>query len=207
MEHLAKAQKVSGVHQSKLTKAIPDLLAYAMRVEDIMHVPPTLLDLGVHFVIVPHLPGTYVDGAAIYLDGNSNQPVVAITLRYDRIDAFWFTLMHELAHIILEHEAVLDERIFEEHNGDSKEDKADRFACEHLVDPTAFSAFVKNVKPYFSKSAIDRFAETQGRVTWIVLGQLQYKGIVGYQHLRPLLVKAKPHLEDWIDCPGCVSIK
>ena len=45
--------------------------------------------------------------------------------------------MPELAHTKLKHEAVLDERIFEEHDGDSKEDKADRFACEHLVEPTS----------------------------------------------------------------------
>src|SRR5271157_576991 len=52
---------------------------------------------GIPLVVVPHLPKTYLDGAALKLaDGT---PVVGLTLRYDRIDNFWFCLLHELAHI------------------------------------------------------------------------------------------------------------
>lgn len=54
---------------------------------------------GIHLVIEPHLPKTYLDGAAC-LDSKGN-PVVALTLRYNRVDNFWFTLMHELAHVSL----------------------------------------------------------------------------------------------------------
>jgi hypothetical protein len=50
----------------------------------------------VRFVCLRHLPKTYLDGAAFWL---AEGPAVALTLRYDRIDAFWFTLMHELAHL------------------------------------------------------------------------------------------------------------
>lgn len=52
---------------------------------------------GVHLVVVSHLPKTYLDGAAILLPDGS--PVVGLTLRYDRIDNFWFCLLHELAHV------------------------------------------------------------------------------------------------------------
>lgn len=56
-----------------------------------------LADLGIAFVVFPHLPGTHLDGAAMRRgDGN---PVIALTLRHDRIDNFWFTLLHELAHV------------------------------------------------------------------------------------------------------------
>ena len=52
---------------------------------------------GIRLVIEPHLPGTFLDGAAMHaLDGG---PIIALTLRYDRIDNFWFSLMHELAHV------------------------------------------------------------------------------------------------------------
>jgi HTH-type transcriptional regulator / antitoxin HigA len=54
---------------------------------------------GIHLVIEPHLPKTYLDGA-VCLKCNGN-PVIALTLRHDRVDSFWFTLMHELAHIAL----------------------------------------------------------------------------------------------------------
>jgi len=52
---------------------------------------------GIPLIVVPPLPKTYLDGAALKLaDGT---PVVGLTLRYDRIDNFWFCLLHELAHI------------------------------------------------------------------------------------------------------------
>jgi len=52
---------------------------------------------GIHLVIVPHLPRTYLDGAAIRLPDGT--PVIGMTLRHDRLDNFWFCLLHELAHI------------------------------------------------------------------------------------------------------------
>ena len=52
---------------------------------------------GIPLVIERHLPRTYLDGAALRL--GDGRPVVALTLRYDRIDSFWFSLLHELAHV------------------------------------------------------------------------------------------------------------
>ncbi len=52
---------------------------------------------GIHLIVVPHLPKTYLDGAAIMLPDGT--PVIGLTLRYDRIDYFWFCLLHELAHV------------------------------------------------------------------------------------------------------------
>ncbi|MBI9070820.1 MAG: ImmA/IrrE family metallo-endopeptidase [Melioribacteraceae bacterium] len=54
---------------------------------------------GIHLIIVPHLPKTYLDGAALLLPDGT--PTIALTLRYDRIDNFWFCLLHELAHVSL----------------------------------------------------------------------------------------------------------
>ena len=56
-----------------------------------------LAEHGVALQIVSHLPRTYLDGAAMWVDGG--HPVIGLTLRYDRIDNFWFTLLHELAHL------------------------------------------------------------------------------------------------------------
>ena len=56
-----------------------------------------LAELGVSLQIASHLPRTYLDGAAMWVDGG--RPVIGLTLRYDRIDNFWFTLLHELAHL------------------------------------------------------------------------------------------------------------
>jgi len=52
---------------------------------------------GIILVIAPHLANTYLDGAAMLL--NDGTPVIGMTIRYDRLDNFWFCLLHELAHI------------------------------------------------------------------------------------------------------------
>lgn len=57
-----------------------------------------LSDLGIILVLLPHLPGTHLDGAALRRP-KDGAPVIALTLRRDRIDNFWFTLLHELAHV------------------------------------------------------------------------------------------------------------
>jgi HTH-type transcriptional regulator/antitoxin HigA len=52
---------------------------------------------GIHLIVVSHLPKTYLDGAAMLLPDGT--PVIGLTLRHDRIDNFWFCLLHELAHV------------------------------------------------------------------------------------------------------------
>ena len=52
---------------------------------------------GIVLLAVPHLPRTYLDGAA--LRRKDGTPVIGLTLRFDRIDSFWFCLLHELAHV------------------------------------------------------------------------------------------------------------
>lgn len=54
---------------------------------------------GIHLIVESHLPKTFLDGAAIRSSDTGR--IVALTLRYDRLDNFWFVLLHELAHIAL----------------------------------------------------------------------------------------------------------
>ena len=50
-------------------------------------------------VVESGLPGMSVDGASLHTSAAG--PVLALTLRYDRLDNFWFTLLHELGHIAM----------------------------------------------------------------------------------------------------------
>ncbi len=94
---------------------------------------------GVGLEHVSHLPKTHLDGAALRLpDG---RPVIGLTLRYDRIDNFWFTLLHELAHIGLHLDRYEDEEGFvDDHSlrgtekGETEED-ADQWAQNALIPP------------------------------------------------------------------------
>ena len=101
-----------------------------------------LIHHGIGFEFVPHLPRTHLDGAALRLRDGS--PVVGLTLRYDRIDNFWFTLLHELAHIGLHLDQCEAEGGFvDDHSlrgvesvgGDFMEQDADRWAQDALIPP------------------------------------------------------------------------
>ena len=197
VENLACAHHLPPFDLERAKAALPDLLALAQREEDVAQVPPLLHSLGIHLAIVPHLSHTYLDGAALAL---GDRPVIALTLRYDRIDSFWFTLLHELAHILAQHPGPhLDN--FDEPNGDQVEAEANQMARDWLVDPKAFADFVAVTQPYFSKTNIKSFASSQQRHPGIVLGRLQFYGLVPYRNLRTLLAKVNPFLKDWIDLP------
>jgi HTH-type transcriptional regulator/antitoxin HigA len=94
---------------------------------------------GIHFVVLPHLRQTYLDGAAFMLP--SGNPVIGLTLRYDRLDNFWFCLLHELAHVSKHLTAGkgdiiiddLDLRRLQSTPEDQREVEADRVAQEALI--------------------------------------------------------------------------
>jgi len=89
---------------------------------------------GIHLIIESHLKKTYLDGAAMCLGDGT--PVIALTLRHDRLDNFWFTLMHELAHVALhfngECEAYFDDTD-DKQPKDKIEQEADALAEEVLI--------------------------------------------------------------------------
>ncbi len=99
-------------------------------------VPQMLYERGIHFVLLPHLPKTYLDGACFL--SPEGRPVIGMTLRYDRLDNFWFTLAHELAHVHL-HLHDQDVAFFDdiEHtlcsSDDPREAEANEFARNTLI--------------------------------------------------------------------------
>lgn len=105
-----------------------------------------LADHGVVFIYLEHLPKTYLDGAALRLvDG---RPVIGLTIRYDRIDNFWFTLLHELAHVGLHMDVdALESGFIDDHSllgietspGDSMEKDADQWAQDALIPPEVWA--------------------------------------------------------------------
>ncbi|MBW4688851.1 MAG: HigA family addiction module antidote protein [Komarekiella atlantica HA4396-MV6] len=195
VDNLAKQKTIGSFDHRKLEAAIPEILACAEQAESIVRIPKLLTDLGVHFVIVPHLSKTYLDGAAFYLNKN---PLVALTLRYDRIDSFWFTLMHELAHIVAGHQGIyLDNLDALEDNDEERE--ANQKAANWLIKPQALQDFVCTTQKYFSRQVIEEFAHTQRRHPGIILGRLQHNELVPHKNLRALLVKVSPLLKNWID--------
>lgn len=93
---------------------------------------------GVLLIIEPQLPNTLIDGAALLTEKGT--PVVALTLRYDRIDYFWYTLLHELVHVWRHlntvEEAFVD-RVENAESANAVEKEANRYARDALI-PRAF---------------------------------------------------------------------
>jgi len=92
-----------------------------------------LANHGIHLVTEPHLPKTYLDGA-VCRDADGN-PVIALTLRHDRLDHFWFTLLHELAHVARHLDGGADWFLDDLDADDSEqlEQEADDWAGEALI--------------------------------------------------------------------------
>ena len=88
---------------------------------------------GIHLAVEPHLQHTHLDGAALLLP--RGVPVVALTLRYDRLDNFWFVLVHEVSHVIKDFRSGRREGFFDdlEADPDDVEREADHRASEALI--------------------------------------------------------------------------
>lgn len=150
-----------------------------------------LAGLGVALVILPHLPGTHLDGAAMRrADG---VPVIALTLRRDRIDNFWFTLLHELAHVVF-HLAegtsfILDD--LEIGSSEEIEQEADKLARQALVSDDLWATF--NSGSYASLSDVLAFARRAEVSPAIIAGRWQNKNrdfrkfsrLLGHGSVRP----------------------
>lgn len=135
---LAQAQDVKLAHSYQAGIVTLDFLRQVAQLSASENGPKLaeefLAEHGIILVIAPHLPNTYLDGAALLLQ--SGTPVVGMTLRYDRIDNFWFCLLHELAHIGRHMKAdncfFIDDLKLEA-NDDQTEQEADEWAQEALI--------------------------------------------------------------------------
>ena len=136
-----------------------------------------LADSGVALAVCPHFPGTYAHGATFWL--GRNKAVVMMTLRYKWADVFWFSLFHELGHILFHNrQAVILEGKDADSTRKTLEEEADQFAADTLILPGAYKAFLKASR--FFAEDIDRFARKVGISPGIVVGRLQKEG-----HIRP----------------------
>lgn len=124
-------------------------------------------------IIEPHLRRTRLDGAAILLE--ANRPVIGMTLRHDRLDNFWFCLMHELAHVAL-HLDKPGEGFFDDLDADSGDDprevEADKYAGEALIPEAVWNTSpARNLR---SPDAAQRLAEQLKIHPAIVAGRIRH---------------------------------
>ena len=157
---------------AKLTRdQLRDLARMSVDPQIVRQLPVVLAKLGIIVVYLYALPGMKADGAVFRL--STGQPVIAMSLRFPRLDYFWFTLLHELAHLVL-HTDNLDDPVFfdvEADEKDSTEKAANRLAKDSLVDRNAW----RNCEPKYdtSESAVRAYAAQEGIHPAIVAGLLR----------------------------------
>jgi HTH-type transcriptional regulator / antitoxin HigA len=196
VKKIAKQTLVGPYSPSRVTAAIRELKPLLVSVEGARKVPRILSDCGIKFVIVESTSQAKIDGVCLWLDEKS--PVIGMSLRFDRIDNFWFVLRHELEHVAQKHgqsAVMLDVALEGERAGvgadvPEEERVANAAAAEFCVPQPQLKRFIQVKSPFFAERDIRGFAATYKIHPGLVAGQLQHR-LERYDLFRNHLVKIK----------------
>jgi HTH-type transcriptional regulator/antitoxin HigA len=193
VNQIASDMLVAPYSPQGLTAALGKLRKSMTAAEDIARVPRILMECGVRFVIVESLASAKIDGVCFWL--NERAPVIGMSLRFDRIDNFWFVLRHEIEHVLQVHGTMLDFELEGERAGTGEgvaveERIANLAAQEFCVPAKTMHEFVIRKAPFFAERDLIAFARILKVHPGIVAGQLQRK-TGRYDRFRDHLVKVR----------------
>lgn len=171
---LADKREVNKFNKGKLEQSIPKLRELTNVIEPndlIKKITSVLADCGVVLVLVPTFPKSYTTGATFWI--GKNKAVIMMSLRGAWSDIFWFSLFHEIGHILLHDKRVT---FLESGKFDSQykkqESEADTYSQKSLIPLNAYKNFLKDED--FSSLSIKKFSESIGIFPGIVTGRLQH---------------------------------
>jgi len=130
-----------------------------------------LREHGIVLIAEPYISGMKVDGAAFLVD---DVPVIGITLLRDSLDNFWFTLLHEIAHVILHYRTGLASGFFDDvetPHVDEFEEEANKFAGNMLIADEIWSRSPARIAK--TAEPIERLAKQLGIAPAIIFGRLR----------------------------------
>jgi HTH-type transcriptional regulator / antitoxin HigA len=195
---IARSITVPEYSRKRLKAALRDLRQLLNEPEDVRHVAQILAECGVRFVLVESLPQGKIDGACFWLDPDS--PAIGMSLRYDRIDNFWFVLRHEIEHVLQEHGQADEIGIVDELDGNraavdgpdlpKEELVANKAAAEFCIPQDEILEFVAQRNPYISERDVLSFAKRLDVHPGLVIGQIHSR-TGRYDFLRRYLVKIR----------------
>ncbi|MFG3292324.1 ImmA/IrrE family metallo-endopeptidase [Streptomyces sp. NPDC048179] len=181
-EREARKQECGPYDRTELIALLPRLRALTLEKQDFWseELPRLCGQAGVALVFVPAFTKTNVSGATRWL--TSDKVMVALSDRFKTDDQFWFSLFHELAHVLLHGKRLTfmddSENLSPtKQHEDASEDEANEFAANVLLPPQYAVAYRKLAATrYLSLAAIEAFASTAGIAPGIVVGRLQHDG-------------------------------
>jgi HTH-type transcriptional regulator / antitoxin HigA len=192
---IAGEMLVARYTRDALASAVPKLKALLVSPEAVRKVPRILAEAGVRYLIVESLPGAKIDGVCFWL--NDRAPVIAMTVRFDRIDNFWFVLRHEIEHVLQGHgrnKFMLDSDlridIADIKDISIEELIANDAASEFCVPNKLMDAFVARKAPFFHDRDILAFAKMINVHPGLIAGQIRHK-TNNYTRFQNYLVKVR----------------
>lgn len=176
----ARTIQTSNIDLKELSKQLTAIRAMTVKDPKVFcqELRELLSDCGIAIVFLPHIGGSFLHGATFY---DKNKIVIGLTLRGKDADKFWFSLFHEIGHILLGHlnqNTEID---------NAAEEAADQFAKDTLISPKALQAFTE--KRIFSKESLVRFSKENGIDPGIVVGRLQKEGFIDFSWHNELKTK------------------
>lgn len=204
VRQMAAQQRIEPYSRDKLLMALEKLKALVLSSEEVRHVPRILAEAGVRLVFVEPMSGSKLDGACFWLD--DDKPVIGMTLRFDRIDNFWFVLRHEIEHVLQEDGKSGDPMIDVE-VGDEKaelpecEVRANAAGANFCVPTDQLDNFIARIQPYFSEKKVLLFAQRLNVHPGLVVGQLQRR-LDRHDFLRKHQVRIRDHILSSADVDG-----
>ncbi len=170
----AQKTQVTAFNKQKLHKTLTDIrgLTRLNPEKFISKLRQSLSNSGIVLVLCPHLPRTYLQGAIFWL--GQSKAVLMLSMRGRWADIFWFSLFHELGHLLLHSKKMI---ILEDENNIEKsqpEIEADNFAANYWIPVSEYKKFLK--AGLFYAEAINAFADKLNIHPGIVVGRLQHDG-------------------------------
>lgn len=174
-------------------KKLGDLLAAPAEARK---APRILAECGIRFVLVETIGSAKIDGACFWL--NDASPVIGMTMRFDRIDNFWFVLRHELEHVLRRHglaAAILDAELEGDRAGvgasvAEEERVANEAAADFCVPRETLERFIERKAPFFAERDLLGLARSIQVHPGLVAGQLQH-ATRRYDRFKNHLVKIR----------------
>lgn len=199
VRQISRELEIPDYSEKKLRDALVELRSHVIASDDVRFVPDILKNAGVRFVVVERLSDCNIDGVCTWLD--EHRPVVGLSLRHNRLDNFWFVLIHELEHVLRGHGkdtlGILDNL-----DGDASSEGAEVSDEERQANSAALNfcyprekllSFYARKQPYIAEADVVGFAGRNEVHPSIVVGQLQFLK-KDYAWLRKWLVGVRANI-------------
>ena len=196
VRQVAQNQVVAPYSTHALQTALKQLRLLLASPEEARRAPRVLAEAGVRLVVVAPLTGAKIDGVCFWL--NDRTPVIGLSMRYDRLDNFWFVLRHECEHVLRgdgRTTVAIDAELEKERAGTGphvaeQERLANEAAADFCVPQKLLLQFVARKAPIFTDRDVLAFASMVKVHPGILAGQLQH-ATGRYERFRDYLTKVR----------------